>query len=132
MTLSPSVRPIFRAVVSTVVPEADQLEEPAWRELESLVEAALRDRPQAMRRQLQFFLRAIQWLAVFRYGRGFTSLSAERRARVLSHLQDHHLALIRCGFWGLRTLALLGFYGRAQAVQAIGYAADSRGWEARR
>ena len=129
MTMSPPVRPVFRAVVSTVVPEADQLDESGWRELEQLVEAALRDRPPAMLRQLQFFLRAIQWLCVFRYGRGFTSLSAERRAGVLSHLQDHRLELIRCGFWGLRTLALLGFYGRAEAVRAIGYAPDPRGWE---
>jgi len=125
--LSP-VRPIFRAVVSTVVPEADQLDEQGWRELEALVEATLRDRPSSMQRQLRLFLRAIQWLSVFRFGRGFASLNAERRKRLLSHLQDHPIELIRCGFWGLRTLAFLGFYGRADAVRAIGYAADPRGW----
>ena len=122
------VRPIFRAVVSTVVPEASQLDEQGWAELETLVEAALRDRSPAMLRQLRLLLRAIQWLCVFRYGRGFTSLRADRRVRVLAHLQDHRIELIRCGFWGLRTLAFLGFYGRAEAVQAIGYAADPRGW----
>ena len=126
-TLSP-VRPTFRAVVSTVVPEANQLDEQGWRELETLVEATLGHRPPAMLRQLQWFLRAIQWLCVFRYGRGFASLSADRRTRVLSHLQDHRIELIRCGFWGLRTLVFLGFYGRAEAVKAIGYAADPRGW----
>jgi hypothetical protein len=130
MTVLSPVRPIFRAVVSTVVPEASQLDEQGWAELETLVEAALRDRPPAMQRQLRLFLWAIQWLCVFRYGRGFTSLSADKRTRVLSHLQDHRIELIRCGFWGLRTLAFLGFYGRAEAVKAIGYAADARGWEA--
>jgi hypothetical protein len=124
-----SVRPIFRAVVSTVVPEANQLDEQGWRELETLVEAALRDRPPAILRQLRLFLRTIQWLCLIRYGRNFTSLSAERRTRFLSHLQDHRIELIRCGFWGLRTLAFLGYYGRADAVRAIGYAADPRGWE---
>jgi hypothetical protein len=128
MTTLSSVRPIFRAVVSTVVPEASQLDEQGWTELETLVEAALRDRPPAMLRQLRLFLRAIQWLCVFRYGRGFASLSADRRMRVLSYLQDHRIELIRCGFWGLRTLAFLGFYGRSEAVQAIGYVADPRGW----
>ena len=126
------VHPIFRAVVSTVVPEANQLDERGWRELETLVEAALRDRPPAMLRQLRLFLHIIQWLSVFRYGRRFTSLDADRRTRILSHLQDHRIELVRCGFWGLRTLAFLGFYGRAEAVQAIGYAADPRGWEAQR
>lgn len=129
--LSP-VRPVFRAIVSTVVPEAGQLDEQGWREVESLVEAFLRDRPPAMQRQLQLFLKTIQWLCLFRYGRKFTSLSAPRRAQFLSRLQDHPIELIRCGFWGVRTLAFLGFYGRADVLQAIGYAADPRGWEARR
>ncbi len=132
MTVLSPVRPIFRAVVSTVVPEASQLDEQGWAELETLVEVALQDRPPAMLRQLRLFLWAIQWLCVFRYGRSFTSLSADKRTRVLSHLQDHRIELIRCGFWGLRTLAFLGFYGRAQAVQAIGYAANPRGWEVSR
>lgn len=129
--LSP-VRRTFRAVVSSVVPEANQLGEQGWRELEALVEATLRERPAAMHRQLQLFLRAIQWLPAFRYGHSFTSLSVERRARVLSYLQDHRIELIRCGFWGLRTLAFLGYYGRREAVQAIGYAPDPRGWEGSR
>jgi hypothetical protein len=126
--LSP-LRAIFRAAVSTVVPEANQLNEQGWRELETLVEGTLRNRPPAMLRQFRLFLRTIQWLSIFRYGRGFASLSADRRTRVLSYLQDHRIELIRCGFWGLRTLAFLGFYGRAEAAQAIGYAADPRGWE---
>lgn len=125
-----SVRPIFRALVATVVPEANQLNAQSWEELETLVEATLRDRPPAMVRQLRLFLRAIEWLPLVRYGRRFTSLSAERRRRVLSYLQDHRIELVRCGFWGVRTLAFLGYYGRAEAQQAIGYAADPRGWGA--
>jgi hypothetical protein len=125
MTIS---SPVFRAFVCTVVPEANQLNEQGWHELETLVEAALRDRPAAMSRQLRFFLLAIQCLCVFRYGRAFTSLNADKRTRVLSQLQDHPVELIRCGFWGLRTLAFLGYYGRPEAWRAIGYAPDSLGW----
>lgn len=128
-TLTP-VRGIFRSFVSTVVPEANQLDQQGWQELETLVEATLRDRPRAVLRQLQLFLRVIQWLPVFRYGRSFTSLSPKKRTQVLSRLQDHRMELIRCGFWGVRTLAFLGFYGRPEALRAIGYAADPRGWEA--
>lgn len=131
MTVFSPVRPIFRAVVSTVVPEANELNEQSWRELETLVETTLRDRSPTMRRQLRVFLGAIQWLPVFRYGRRFTSLSAERRMRVLCYLQDHRIEAIRCGLWGVRTLAFLGYYGRPEAVQAIGYAADPRGWSTR-
>jgi len=124
-----SVRPIVRAVVTTVVPEANQLDEQGWQELEALVESTLRDRPPAMLRQLRSFLLALQWFCLLRYGRRFTSLNADRRTQVLSYLQDHRIELIRCGFWGVRTLAFLGYYGRAEAVRAIGYAADPRGWE---
>ena len=127
--LSP-VRPVFRAVAATVVPEAQQLDEPSWRELEELVDEALRDRPLALCRQLRFFLRAIQWLPVFRYGQTFTSLSGAQRLRILTYVQDHPVEHVRCGFWGLRALVFLGYYGRPGGVKAIGYCADPRGWEA--
>jgi len=124
------VRKIFRAFVCTVVPEAMALDMSAWRELEKLVNDALRDRPASLHRQLRLFLRAIEWLPALRFGRFFTALDASRRTRVLRYLQDHRLELVRTGFWGLRTLALLGYYGRAEAAREIGYRTDRRGWEA--
>ena len=124
------VRAVFRAVVVTVVPDAKQLDEPNWLALEELVEDALQIRPPALRGQVQLFLRTIQWLPVVRYGRTFSALGDEQRGRVLRYFQDHPLKRIRCGFWGLRTLAFLGYYGRPEGVHAIGYAPDPSGWEA--
>jgi hypothetical protein len=124
------VRTVFRAVVVTVVPDAKQLDEPGWLALEAQVEDLLALRPPVLRRQLQLFLRAIEWLPVVRYGHTFTGLPAEQRSRVLRYLQDHPVERIRCGFWGLRTLAFLGYYGRPEGARAIGYAPDPRGWEA--
>ena len=132
MTVLSPVRSIFRAVVSAVVPEGKEMDATGWSELETLVETTLQNRPRAMHRQLRLFIRAIQWLPLFRYGKRFTSLRAEQRMQILCYLQDHRLEVIRCGFWGLRTLALLGYYGRPEGVQATGYAADPRGWEALR
>ena len=105
MDILSSVVPVFRAVVRTVVPEANQLDGQGWLELESLVETTLRDRPARMQRQFLLFLHAIEWLCVLRFGRRFTSLKGSERIRVLSYLQDHPIELIRCGFWGVRTLA---------------------------
>ena len=124
------VRAVFRAVVVTVVPDAKQLDETSWLTLEKLVEGALEIRPPALRGQLQLFLRAIEWLPVVRYGRTFAALGDEQRSGVLRHLQNHPVERIRCGFWGLRTLAFLGYYGRPEGAHAIGYAPDPRGWEA--
>lgn len=124
------VRAVFRAVVVTVVPDAKQLDEPGWVALEEMVDDALAIRPPALRAQLQLFLRGIEWLPVLRYGRTFGALGDEQRSHVLRYLQDHRVERIRCGFWGLRTLAFLGYYGRPEGAHAIGYRPDPRGWEA--
>jgi len=128
----PSVRPILRAIGATVVPEADRLDDAGWTALERIVADALEARPAALRRQLLLFVRLVEWLPLVRYGRRFTHLDAARRTRFLESLQDAPLLLLRRGFWGLRTLLLMGYYGRPEAARAIGYAADPRGWEVRR
>ena len=129
MPLNPDLA-IFRAVVSTIVPEA-ALDEQGWHDLHQVVEALLRDRPESLMRQIRIFLGAIQWLPVVRYGRPFTRLHPAARARVLRHLENDRIQKVRVGFWGLRTIVLAGYYGRPQAARVIGYAASVRGWEAR-
>ena len=124
-------RPLVRAIASTIVPEAAAMDAKAWGEFDALLDAALGDRPRVLQRRLQLFLRAIDWLPVVRYGRRFGSLSSAQRVRFLTILENHPAQIIRSGFWGLRTLVLLGYYGRAEAIAAIGYAAAPRGWEAR-
>lgn len=126
------VRAVFRAVATTVVPEAAALDEAGWRELEAIVEWQLGERPPAMRRQIVAFLRALNLLPLARYGRTLASLGAGRRTAVLRALQDAPVPLLRRGVWGVRTLVFMGYYGRAAAAAEIGYRADPRGWAARR
>ena len=125
-------RPLVRAIACTIVPEAAAMDENAWCEFHALMDAAIGDRPPSLQRRLKLFLFAIEWLPVLRFGRRFSSLASAQRTRILSFLENHSDQMIRSGFWGLRTLVLLGFYGRPEAVEAIGYAASPRGWEARR
>lgn len=122
------VRGTFRAVATTLVPDASELDETAWSELEAIVEEALATRPAAIRRGLRLFLRAIRWGPIVRYGRTFTALGARRRRRVLGYLQDHGIERIRLGFWGLRTLVFMGYYGRPAAADAVGYRPHPDGW----
>jgi hypothetical protein len=126
-----SIRPVLRAIGITVVPEAAQLDEPQWVALEEIVRGALAPRPRALQRQFVLLVRAIQWLAVLRYGRRFTALDPAQRERFLEQLQNAPVLLVRRGIWGLRTLLLMGYYGRAAGGRAIGYRADARGWKAR-
>lgn len=125
------VRPVFRAVATSIVPEAALLDAEGWAELEALVERALLQRPPRMRRQLVLFLRVIDLLALARCGRRFEQLDARRRVRILTALQDSPSLLVRRGFWGLRTLIFLGYYARASVAAEIGYRAHRDGWRAR-
>ncbi len=130
MLLAP-VRDTFRAIATTVVPEASALDEAGWKALEALVERTLARRPAALRRQLVLFVRAIEHLPRLRWGRAFTALGPDERTRFLSGLEHAPILILRRGFWGLRTLVYLGYYARPEAAAAIGYRADARGWEAR-
>ena len=126
-----SIRPVLRVIGVTVVPEAAQLDEQEWVALEEIVRGALVSRPRTLQRQFVLLVRGIQWLAVLRYGRRFTALDPRRREQFLNQLQNAPLLIVRRGIWGLRTLLLMGYYGRPAAARAIGYRADPRGWKAR-
>ncbi|HKE89109.1 MAG TPA: hypothetical protein VKB45_02155 [Gemmatimonadales bacterium] len=126
-----SIRPVLRVIGVTVVPEAAQLDEQQWVALEEIVRGALAPRPRSLQCQFILLVRAIQWLAVLRYGRPFTALDPRRREQFLNQLQNAPLLILRRGIWGLRTLLLMGFYGREAGGRAIGYRADPRGWQAR-
>ncbi len=127
--MTPSV---FRAVATCVVPEAGGLDAAQWDEMAAIVARAIAARPRALQRQLALFFTLLEWLPLLRYGRRLSRLDAGRRARVLDRLQRAPVLLLRRGFWGVRTLILMGYYGRPAAAAAIGYRADARGWEARR
>ncbi|HYM61696.1 MAG TPA: hypothetical protein VEZ11_12495 [Thermoanaerobaculia bacterium] len=126
------VREIFRALAATIVPEAQALDDRGWTELEEIVEEGLAPRPKSIRRQLRILVRALNVIPVFRFGRTFRALDPAKRTAFLLSVQDAPLLLLRRGFWGLRTLVFMGYYGRHEASAAIGYRADPRGWEASR
>lgn len=124
------VRPAFRALASTIVPEAAGLREDEWAEVERIVEDALSRRPARMRQQLVLFIRVLSFLPLLRWGRTFRGLDQARRARLLHAVERAPILLVRRGMWGLRTMVFMGYYARPKAAAEIGYRADPRGWEA--
>jgi hypothetical protein len=118
-------------MATTFVPEARELDERGWTEVDAIVEQFLASKPEGIRRQIVVLVRLLQVLPILRWGRPFTALSAERQLRFLTAMQDAPLLLLRRGVWGLRTIAFMGYYARAEAAAAIGYRADRRGWDAR-
>ena len=124
---------IFRAVVSTIVPEAAVLDELGWRDVLQVIESLLRDRPESLKRQIRIFLRAIEWLPVHpsrppvHAPRSEHPCARPRPPRKRSHSEGPRRLL---GTAHPRAGRLLR--PAEQAAQAIGYAAGPRGWEALR
>jgi len=125
------MHPTLRAIAETVVPATSALEADGWVTLDRIIANAVAARPPRMRRQLALFMLVLEWLPLFRYGRPFSKLNPHRRQHFLKSLQDSPLLLIRRGFWGLRTLILMGYYTQASTLAVIGYRADPRGWSIR-
>ena len=96
------------------------------------MEDSLSTRPAALHRQIRLLLRLIQWLPALRFGRPFSALDISSRSQFLAGLQNSRIDRLRVGFWGLRTLVMLGYYGRPAAAAKIGYKPNSSGWEATR
>lgn len=123
--------PTFRAIAETVVSECAQLDAAGWQEFHRIVEHALSQRPAKMRRQLALFIRVLNLLSLLKYRRALHSLQPAERTRFLERIQDSRLLLVRRGFWGLRTLILMGYYARPEARSAVGYRAHIHGWQTR-
>ena len=84
-----------------------------------------------MQRQLRWFVEGLEWLAVWYAGGRFSRLTEARQVAMLRRLEASRLAPLRRALWGLRTLAMLGVYGRPAARDALGWRPDPRGWEGR-
>lgn len=125
------LRPILHAVATTVVPESSGLDARAWSEVEAVIDDALSKRDERVRRQIAVFLRLLQTFPLARYGRPLTALNSRQRTAFLESIERSRLALVRRGFWGLRTLIYMGYYTRDDVAAEIGYHASAGGWAAR-
>jgi hypothetical protein len=129
-TLAP-IRDSFRAITRAVAPASSGLDEAGWRRAEEIADDALRDRSARVRRQLVLFVKALEVLSRLRHGRSLGELEPDRLHSLLSAFERSRLLLARRGFWGIRTLAFMGYYGQAEVRADLGYRADRRGWEMR-
>lgn len=112
---------ILWAVAGRVVPETPSLDAAGRAAFEGIVDGALRDRSASVRRQLGTFLTVIDTAPVLRYGRRFQRLTPDRQDAVLGWLERGPIPLLRKGFWGLKAIVFMGYYGRADVWPEIGY-----------
>ena len=117
----------FVALAARIVPAAAALDADARERGLALVEDVLALRPARMRRELAIFLTVVRWLPALRYGRALDRLPPARQDAALAWFQDAPVALLRKGFWGLKTLAFLSYYGRPESGAAIGWRPERDG-----
>ncbi len=113
---------LFLDVGRRVVPALAALDSEGSERFAAIVAKALAERPSSIRRQLGLFLSVIRWAPLLRFGAPFPRLAPERKDAALRWLMDAPIAKARSGFWGLRSLVFMGYYGRPEVWPAVRYA----------
>ncbi len=121
-SLPPRAAERLGAVARRLVPELAEVDQECRSAFEEIVDHALAARPAAVRRQIGVFLAVVDRTPALRWGRTFRALDGDRQDRVLRWFQDGPIGLFRTGFWGLRTLVFMGFYGQRAVWPRLGYA----------
>ncbi len=119
--LTPDQRGFLLALARRIVPESSALTPAEQGAFLELVDDGLSERPESVQRQFSLFLTILRFAPLVRFGRRLDALDAARQDAVLRWFEDAPIMLVRSGFWGLRTLIFMGYYGRAEAGPAIGY-----------
>jgi hypothetical protein len=120
--LATSRVPTLESLARRIVPPWERLDEAGRARFLELIDEALMERPAGVRRQFSTFLLAIRWAPALRWGCRFDRLEAARQDAFLRWLERNPLAKLRQGFWGLKTLLFMGYYGRHESHAEIGYA----------
>lgn len=111
------------------MPAVAELDAAGRERFNAIVGTALAARAPALRRQFALFLSVLRWAPALRYGASFDRLAPAAQDAVLRWLMDAPLAKLRGGFWGLRALVFMGYYGQPETWGAIGYAPSFAGNE---
>jgi hypothetical protein len=112
----------LRLLARRIVPEVAALDERGCAQLLAIIDRALLDRGPEVCRKFGVFLGVLRWAPMVRYGTAFPKLAPERQDAVLRWFESAPLGLLRQGLWGLKSMVFMGYYGRAEAWEEIGYA----------
>jgi hypothetical protein len=112
----------LRVLAARIVPETANLDASGASRFFAIIDSALMDREPGVRRQFATFLGVLRWAPLLRYGRPLENLLPGRQDTVLRWFEDCPVGLLRKGFWGLKAMVFMGYYGQPETHAEIGYA----------
>jgi hypothetical protein len=120
---------LLRVLAARIVPETCALDAAGLHRFFSIVDDALQERKPSVRRQFAVFLGVLRWAPMVRYGSRLDRLRGDRQDAVLRWFEDCPVGLLRKGFWGLKAMVFMGYYGQPETNELIGYRARFDGRE---
>lgn len=117
----------LETVTAVIIPGYSDLDQTSRERFLEIVDGALGERPESMRRQLALFLKVLNVAPYLRWGRPLGRLDTARAERALLWFQEAPIGKLRQGFWGLKTLVFMGYYGQSEVWPTLGYAQDFDG-----
>ena len=126
-SLSQEKAEFLQVLAVRIVPEISDLDGSGLSRFFEIIDGALQDRPASVRRQFATFLGVLRWAPVPRFGRPFERLPVERKDAVLRWFEICPVSILRKGFWGLKAMIFMGYYGQPETNELVGYAPDLDG-----
>jgi hypothetical protein len=112
----------LRLIAGRIVPEFADLDLAGEARFFHIIDEALQAREPSVRRQFGVFLGVLRWAPLIRFGSPLDRLSPERQNASLRWFEDCPVSLLRKGFWGLKAMVFMGYYGQPETNELVGYA----------
>ena len=125
--LNTNLAGFFLKAAERIVPEIRSLTPAQQDDFLEIVDKMLCGRQPMLRRQFALFLSIVRWMPVLRYGKRWDSLDEKSRDDVLRRFQNAPIYLLRKGFWGLKTMVFVGYYGRPMVYEGLHYTPSMEG-----
>ena len=126
-SLSQDKAAFLKVLAARIVPETAELDNAGLARFFGIIDETLQGRPPTVRRQFAAFLGLLRWAPVLRYGSPLEKLRPERQDVILRWFEDCPIGLLRKGFWGLKTMVFMGYYGQPETNSEVGYAPERDG-----
>lgn len=112
-----------------IVPPVGDLDEAEQMAVVKAVDEALALRTPAIQLQFKVFLDLIRLSTLVRHRKTLERLPFEKLDVQLTKLENHPVAKFRTGFWGVKTLIYMGYYGDPDRAAQFDYTPSLKGNE---